>query len=308
MRSIRVVLWALTALAIGVLAGGFAGALHPLGDSLAVFRIQSAVAVLGLAALLGLAGAGRAALLAGATAALALPSALSYAPGSAVAGSGQFGIYQKNLNFLTGDVPRIAADIRESGADLVTLQEVSPRNRDILDLLADDYPVRIFCPATDRVGGAALLARWPADSRVEQICHTRGGMAAVKLRTPAGPVWAVSVHLHWPWPYRQAEQVREVARTLAGLDAPVIIAGDFNMVPWGHAVSSIGDAAGSAPVGPTRTSLNLVPGVVPLAIDHVLLPEGWGGIKESRPEFGSDHRGVLVRFHPDFVTASPGGS
>jgi endonuclease/exonuclease/phosphatase (EEP) superfamily protein YafD len=32
-----------------------------------------------------------------------------------------------------------------------------------------------------------------------------------------------------------------------------------------------------------------------LPIDHVLLPVGWSGGKELRPELGSDHRGVVVR-------------
>ena len=46
--------------------------------------------------------------------------------------------------------------------------------------------------------------------------------------------------------------------------------------------------------GPTVTTFRALGPLAPLAIDHVLLPQGWEGAKSLRPEFGSDHRGVLV--------------
>jgi endonuclease/exonuclease/phosphatase (EEP) superfamily protein YafD len=282
------------------LAGGFGGALHAAGDSLAVFRLHFAA----LAVLLSLLSAivwrssrryAVAALVI--SAALVMPTALSYArpaiPPPVLPPT--HAVYQKNLKFRGPDLAAVVADIRASGAEIVTLQEVSTQNLPVLEMLRDDFPTQHLCSYSKWIGGPAVLSRWPMTDAVP-ICAGSGGMTALQLATPDGPVWAVSLHLHWPWPHRQPEQVAEILPVLAALEGPVIVAGDFNMVPWGASVRRIATAARAERVGATVTTLNIRGGLVPLPIDHVFLPSGWAGAQDLRPEFGSDHRGIAVRY------------
>jgi endonuclease/exonuclease/phosphatase (EEP) superfamily protein YafD len=292
---------AMSAACIGLaaLAGGFAGLLHPAGDSLAVFRLPIAAAVVAAALALALlggrrwlaAGLGALALLAAAPAAWRyLPPGPVPGPGAAEATAGTAGfrgvLYQKNLLFSLEDPTALIADIRASGADFVTLQEVTPQNRILLDTLAEDYPAQLFCP---------FSAVWPAMPG-EAICTQAGGLSALRVDAPGGPLWVVSVHLHWPWPYGQQRQARHLSNTLEAISGRMIVGGDFNMVPWGWSVWRLGRAAEAVPAGPAMTTFRLAGGLVGLPIDHVLLPAGWRGRVERRPLLGSDHYGLVARF------------
>ncbi len=280
-----------------VLAAGFLGALHPAGDSLAVFRLQAALAVVVLSVVLAaLSGRARRWLAAAGVAVVAAaPAALSWVHLPSAAPVPVITVYQKNLLFRLADREAIAADIRATGADVVTLQEVSGPNLALLEELREDYPHQAFCPFLG-VGGTAVLSRFPAVAA--PVCPQARGATALKVGGPAGAFWVVSVHLHWPWPYGQSWHVEALMPDLAALDGPVMLAGDFNMVPWGASVRAMARAARVERVGPTATTLALLGGAVPLPIDHVLLPEAWTGTHEIRPALGSDHRGVVVRATP----------
>lgn len=277
-------------------AGGFAAELAPAADSLAVFRLQfaGAAVVLALAHWANAPHRRRLAVLVmAATLALAAPAMLSYRPVAGAAPPSVLSIYQKNLNYRTGDLARIAADILEVQADIVTLQEVNERNRALLERLRPSYPQQAYCPFSG-VGGTAVLSRLPVEGAAP-VCAEVGGITALRVAAAGGPVWAVSIHLRWPWPYGQAYQARQIQPVLEALDAPVIVGGDFNMVPWGASVAGIARAARAGVVGPTVTTFRRLGPLAPLPIDHVLLPEGWAGAKELRPMLGSDHSGIVVR-------------
>lgn len=278
------------------LVGGFAGALRPVGDSLAVFRLQFAAVTVVLALALGVVTPRQrhlAALILAVTLALAAPTAFSYRTALGAAPPSALTIYQKNLNYRTGDLQRIADDILATKADVVTLQEVNDRNRALLELLRPDYPLQAHCPFYS-VGGTVVLSRLPA-AGTAPACAEVPGITTLRVATPGGPVWAVSLHLYWPWPHGQAEQTRRLRPVLEALDGPVILGGDFNMVPWGTSVAELASAARADVVGPTVTTFRRLGPLAPLPIDHVLLPEGWEGAKELRPYLGSDHSGIVVR-------------
>ncbi|WP_116081903.1 endonuclease/exonuclease/phosphatase family protein [Tropicimonas sp. IMCC34011] len=269
------------------LAGSFLGALHPAGDSLAVFRLWIAGA-LALWLLLGTSlGLCRWTWLILPAVAI-LPVLWAY---SAPEGGGERTIYQKNMLFRPKDLGPIEADIRSVGADIVMLQEVSDANQPILGALSDMLPSQTFCPGPS-VGGVAVLSRWPKIEGTE-VCAS--GVAAMRVRSPDGPLWIVSVHLSWPWPRAQAAQVRILEDRLRMLDGPVVMAGDFNMVRWSSAVRRLARASRTAPAGRARGSFRLVD-TVPIAIDNVLIPKGEHGASELRGLFGSDHKGLVVRY------------
>lgn len=118
----------------------------------------------------------------------------------------------------------------------------------------------------------------------------------MQVETPDGPVWVVSLHLHWPYPMGQAAQVRALLPELAALKGPVVLGGDFNMVPWSHSIRAIAAATNTRRIGAVQYTLPLK-GLYTLPIDHLLVPQTpQAASTEKRPLLGSDHYGVLARF------------
>lgn len=295
----RVLRWGLRiagfACALAIL-GGYLGALHPIGDSLAVFRLWLALVLAFIAIGLVLLGARR---FGGAAFALAVVGAAPIALAGVVPTglSAQDGrdtrlLYQKNLLFRLSDAEPLLEDVRLTSPDFITLQEVSTSNRrQVYDALSAIYN-RHICPFTG-VGAVAVAARFePVEG--SRICREGSGLAAMQVVTPDGPVWVVSIHLHWPWPFGQAAQVEALLPILDNLEGPVVIGGDFNMVPWSHAVRRIRAAADVEGGAPIRGTLRERFPLMPLPIDHVFTPSA--PILTYRPRLGSDHNGVLARF------------
>lgn len=273
-------------LAVLGLVGGYLGFLHPLGDSLSVGRGLAAAAVLILAVFASFAGLRMAAfvsmLLALLTGAQVL---LAYSwPGVL----GRYSLYQKNMLFRNADLSVLEADIRAADAQIVTLQEVSGPNEAMLADLKDIYPTQHLCPG-GTVGGQAIV------TRLEPVAGTAfcgPNLAALQVVSGEERFWLVSVHLHWPWPYRQADHVGLLLPILDRLEGPVIMAGDFNMVRWANSVTRLAEIVGARPTGPTFGSYIGLSSLLPLPIDHVFAPQG--GKVAPRPAAGSDHLGLLA--------------
>ncbi len=269
-----------------LIAAGYTGALHPAGDSFAVFRLQIAAALAVLAAVALALGARRWSAVGAVVAAIAgVPVMLAYLwPPEARQG---LLLYQKNMLFINDDLAALQADIRAANPAILTLQEVSDSNQPLLTTVADILPHQMHCPFK-AVGGTAIATNLPPTSAL-QICEP--GLSAMQVTGPDGPFWIVSLHLHWPWPFGQAAQVDTLIPVLENLEGPVIIAGDFNMVPWSYTLQRFSDATRSHLTGPTLgTYAGFAPMLLP--IDHVLSPQG--GTITLRPLAGSDHHGLLA--------------
>lgn len=270
--------------ALLALVAGFGGALHPAGDSLAVFRPLFALVLILLAPLMG--RIGRVALLAG----LAVMAPILWQAGATPGPAPEIAVYQKNLRFDLADPGPVIRDIRDSGAGIVMLQEVSQRNLAVPQALRDSLPHQVICSAHG-VGAVAILSRWPFLGTPG--CVEGSGLVTARIDTPLGPLGTAALHLHWPWPFGQAAQLEALMPDLRVLPQPALVAGDFNMVPWSHALHRVTGATATARVGPLRPTM-MLKGVYPMVIDHVLLAEGWRGRAAMRPRLGSDHRGLLV--------------
>jgi endonuclease/exonuclease/phosphatase (EEP) superfamily protein YafD len=281
-------------LAILLVLLGFLGWLHPIGDVLAVGRGYAVAAVFVLAIAASVLGMRVAAfwsilfaLLAGTPVVLA-----TIWPGP----SGGVVLYQKNLRFNNSELVALEADIRQTDPVAITLQEVSDPNRVLLAALADRFPHQHVCDSAQTRSVAVVTRLTPVPGAV--VCAT--GLAAMQVIVTDSQgdtkVWVVSVHLHWPWPYGQADQVAELLPVLEGLEGPILMAGDFNMVRWGQTVRKLAQAARVSPAGPSNgTYLGFAP-LLRLPIDHAFAPAG--GRLELRSPLGSDHLGVLARLGP----------
>lgn len=282
-------------LAIVLVVLGFMGGLFAFGDSLAVGRGYAVAAVLILAIAASLVGMRVAAfwsilfaLAAGAPVVLA--TLWSGPPGG-------FTLYQKNLRFDNADLAALEADIRAADPLAMTLQEVSGPNLALLSRLADRLPHQHVCPAGPR-GGIAVATRLPPVPGALICAPGLAAMQVVVTETQRKfPVWIVAIHLQWPWPRGdQSDQAAALRGVLAGLDKPVIMAGDFNMVRWGASVRSLARATGTVPAGPSPGTYTGFDPILRLPIDHAFGPNG--GRITLRPVLGSDHLGLFVELQP----------
>lgn len=170
--------------------------------------------------------------------------------------------------------------------DVVTVQEVEQAWL-ALNTLPAPWTL-VDCPDAPGIG-TAVLSRHPVIDRGCALEDT----AWARIAAPSGEVTVMSVHLGWPWPRggdAQAQQVAWLARAVEQLNEPVVIAGDFNQMPWSAAVRKLARAADGLVAPGWRSSFWLGP--VPLPIDHVIAPSDWLVDADLAGRHGSDHEAV----------------
>jgi len=287
----RISLTLIALLSLAPLTLGFTGGMLPLGDSLAVFRLPNLLVACVLIPFLRRTKYFYIALILIGISILSI--AIHYVP-QRVSNQDLYRIYQKNLSFLIKDTNALKADIMVAEVDFITFQEVTKRNFTFVSDLETLFPYQHTCSFAS-VGGVTVMSRWPDTGESE--CFKNDGLSAMKVETPAGSIWLISVHLYWPYPYGQAPQVEGLINQINELKGPKIIAGDFNMVPWSNTLNSFKRASNTDMARPTIHSLKLpyIPMTIP--IDHILLPSGSNARVLRRDKKGSDHFGVVAEFN-----------
>jgi endonuclease/exonuclease/phosphatase (EEP) superfamily protein YafD len=277
------------------LLGGWLGSFHAAGDSLAVFRIP--LTLLGIVSVCSLSFMARYYVVSPALI-LVLATAFSLAAYVGKNPSNReltYRHYQKNLSFRIASLKNLIADIHDQRPDFLSLQEVTAKNREILSRISRLLPSQHDCPFAS-VGGVAVASSWPVVNG-SKYCAKNQGLAAMQVVTNNGPVWVISIHLHWPWPYRQHAQVDRLIEHLSKLNGPKVIGGDFNMVAWSHTLREIQKISGSVIANGYIKTLPLLGGIFSLPIDHILVSEkSTVGRVSGRPFYGSDHRGLIAEF------------
>ncbi len=272
----------------------WAGPLHPAGDTLSVLRVP--LLVLAALALIWTTWPRRLRWSVAGLCLLALGQVVWMKYQTPTPGG--FTVYQKNLWYRNPQHEALAAEILGQKPDVVTLQEVSRQNERVLDLLRADYPHQQRCAS--RGWSVVVLSRHPVVAG-QTLCSVGRGLAGVQVSLPEGPVWVISVHLIWPWPHGQRAQAERLEAMIQGLAGPVVLSGDFNMMPWASDVRRLARATGVQRAGPLVPTYWLRPDgwpiSVPLPLDQVWATGG--GLIETRPQVGSDHVGILARVHLD---------
>lgn len=203
-----------------------------------------------------------------------------------------------NLNAENPDPSALLRWAKDIGADIIVLQEVSPRTA--LELKKwGDHSHRIVVPQEGPFG-LGILSRHPLESN--------------ETREPAGQTLHIRTHILWgdtrialsavhPMPpVSTAYHAQRVAlfktesKWAASTGLPAIISGDFNASPWSSAMEPFTAQGLQRASGPWPTW----PAAFPLIpIDQVVVSGHWRVMDaEVGPAIGSDHRPVRVQLAP----------
>lgn len=292
------------------LIAGFFGRWHPVFDSFAHFRVHLGF-LLALSAAPLLLAANR--LHAATALLLGLGAAGTTFPPGSLPGFGvvqaapptgpnqpTYKLLQLNLYHSNPTPERVLSLLGRVRPDVVTLDEVSESWEPKLELLKAAYPYQVNCRKD--FTGTAILSRRPFAEGRERHCHERGTMALAVVSLGGVEINVAALHLHWPWPFDQNEQLGRLAGALGAIDRTAILAGDFNATPWSFTAKTVTAMSGMAPV--TSGQRSWLPFELPrrlrflgLPIDHVLT-KGEVAVQQVTllEAVGSDHWPVLVEF------------
>jgi len=262
---------------------GYLGSLHPMLDAIAIGRrLAFAIMAVCLAGLILLSG--QRALAAAFAAIISLAGGAWFMSGQDK--PGPLRIYSKNLLYTAPIDEALIKDIKAAAPDIVVLQEISRHNRNVLEMLRSDFPHQTICPLQGW-NGMAVLSRWP-QSQNPPRCSAIRSLMSVRINRPDAPFWVVNAHLQQPWPDYQWADLTEALWVIEGLDAPAVVAGDFNTVPWAAAPAKVGRMTRTTPVNPQPKTYTLWG--VNLPLDQIWAQ---GGTVQRRPKFQSDHAGLF---------------
>ncbi len=235
-------------------------------------------------------------------AAILVMTAISLAPLSQmpVGGKADLKVISFNLNEQNGNNgERIAAFLSASGADIVFIQESAPIVPFLAELAAA-YPYQAGCRA-DRTqcGNVLVLSKYPLGQATLFLPGVASAHEAIRTDIAIGgkTVHLVGVHLLRPaYGSLQVNEMQNLGRVLAGINGPLILAGDFNTAAW------VGSLAEMLKTGDMQRAA-FEPGTWPamlgdlgVPIDHVFVraPAHFTEQNALPDSFGSDHRGLMA--------------
>lgn len=216
---------------------------------------------------------------------------------AAPVGAQDFTLISFNALYSNRDGVSAIRYLLSSGADAILLleaQQFAPE----LARLAETYPYRLGCAGPETCD-TLLLSRRPPLHQWQSWLGAVPAKRYVQFAFDLGGrrVTVVGAHLTKPY-FDDLPKIERLvlAERLRRIDGPLIVAGDFNAVPWS---SDLGELARRADI---RFSGFYVPtwpasaGRLGLPIDHVLTRGASVRSLEALPSaFGSNHRGLIAR-------------
>lgn len=203
--------------------------------------------------------------------------------------------------------------LRESGADLIAVQEVSEKNAAAFDCeLSDVYPYQALHGYG--ISGKAVLSRWPITGEETFTLHTERFHLHATIDFDGTPLHVINTHLPppifdgrmWPaWHGRVAQaEISDLLAKAQTTSGPTIMLGDFNKLPRNQVYAISGsdglrDVFNQVKQEPEPTfprRFGVIPWLPPMfRIDYIwhsqqlTVNRAWVG-----PDTGSDHLPVLA--------------
>lgn len=220
---------------------------------------------------------------------------------AASASTAEFRLISFNTWYRNRDHARMRQYLERMNADVVVLQEITPRQVEALRESLPQYS-HVYSDAA-KPHGAAIMSRWPIVSATPLDLTPDGARAAeVRVRWREEEISVIGVHLHWPLGpdasrMRNMELAALVERARNN-DGPLLISGDFNITPWSSRMrafvqdSGLVDCARGHGLGTTWPT-QFPP--LQIRIDHCFASPEWRVVNvSSGPNLGSDHRPMVA--------------
>ena len=212
-------------------------------------------------------------------------------------------LVQSNLHSANTDMSRLLALIDVEQPSLLLVQELTHRAKAQLQSLSVRLPHQFTVPRNDNFG-IGLYSHWPiVNSEVLYLGDAK--LPAIRADINVNGAVVAVIAFHPPPPigrelYRERNrQQRQLARYVAGLDGPVIVAGDFNSSMWSdhyralEAISGLRNSRKGFGVLPSWPA-HFFPLGIPL--DHCLVSSDIVVVESKLGAgIGSDHRPLVVR-------------
>ena len=211
---------------------------------------------------------------------------------------------QFNLNFRNQKMDNFLSYLKESNADVITLEEVTLSHQAKLETLKGNskqkgaYPYQAYCKFYPVVGAVAILSKHPFVNE-NSACLEGKGLQWSQILLNEQPINIVAIHTLWPFPYGQPQQIEEIKPVFKNIKGPTLIAGDFNAASWSYTIKQIEEASNTRVIEGMRWSivlkkqLPLIPNFK-LAIDHVLISDNFQVEKIFvEKDLGSDHLPIV---------------
>jgi endonuclease/exonuclease/phosphatase (EEP) superfamily protein YafD len=230
-------------------------------------------------------------------------------------------VLSANLYYHAADHARTLRMLRESGADVIGLIEVTPAWRDALQGLADLYPYSSDCFATAPDCENILLSKLPlSEKRSGHLLPAAPMVVGGDVQWLGRPVTILATHVTWPLSpaaqvkqglvfkagevpllagslpaTRQAEQAEALARVVVAMPQDLVLMGDLNGAPWSRVQRSFRAATGLDNAGWVLTWPSWLSAPLRLPLDHVLT-RGNLVVTEfaAGPPTDSDHLPVIA--------------
>jgi endonuclease/exonuclease/phosphatase (EEP) superfamily protein YafD len=251
------------------------------------------------------------------------------ANGRAEGNSSRISLLVHNVFADNREVAALRALIRDSDPDIILLSEPTQWWLDQLAGLEGDYPYTVFQPQGNEYGMLLYSGLELEDPEIRFLIEPDIPSIRTKVRLRSGAVVTIyGVHPRPPGPEeeggaqedgeREDSDVRDaellsIAREVSELgDAPVIVAGDFNDLPWSHTIDQFQRIGGLLDPRVGRGMINTFPTTSRLLrypLDQVFLSRHFRVVELRRlPDIDSDHFPVLVVFdHAGDASEAPEG-
>jgi len=233
---------------------------------------------------------------------LLLPAGTQAKPAAAL--SARLRILQANILTSNTNAPALFALVAREQPDVIVLQEPNTRWLNILSALTNSYPVFAALPREDNFGAAIFCKTNALSAEIFLLSDPEGAPSSL-ARIAVGNKTLTVVGTHTLAPYTETmwqgrnRFTLELAKTLRGINGPLVVTGDFNNTPWSThfraflEVSGLRDSAqgrGPQPTWPT--------GFIPLAripLDHCFHSADTCILnRRPGPDIGSDHLPLVI--------------
>ena len=201
-----------------------------------------------------------------------------------------------NTLWVNNDAAAVKAEIERIDADIITLIEMGPGKRPILEQLKDRYPYQFHCYDVDYCN-FAVLSKLPFVDKESRGKWAGPSFIRVRLGPEAGGLTVFGVHtIRFPHALAQFREVTEIAKLIEHTGGPRLVMGDFNATPFSRILNVLQDSANLVRLTNLPSWPSYV-GLPQIAIDHIFVSPGIRQIEAEQigEAAGSDHYPVSLQ-------------